>query len=168
MDFASKMEPKIEPEIDKIRALARLWAQMASKRATTPHFDQLMKHLAWFYNGFCAILHDCSTNFQSDIPKSSDNPACNLSNCDLWEGPAAGGLGPLDKCTCMWWWRCAFSILHGRILTSHFQSTYGPYTARSGLWAVASCLLWAFPACLPTFRCCPNLRPICVAPKPNE
>ena len=45
MDFASKMDSKIEPEIDKIRALARLWAQMAPKRATTPHFDQLMKHL---------------------------------------------------------------------------------------------------------------------------
>ena len=45
IDFASKMEAKIEPEIDKIRALARLWAQMAPKRATTPQFDQLMKHL---------------------------------------------------------------------------------------------------------------------------
>ena len=45
MDFASKMNSKIEPEIDKIRALARLWAQMAPKRANPPQFDQLMKHL---------------------------------------------------------------------------------------------------------------------------
>ena len=45
MDFASKMNSKIEPEIDKIRALARLWAQMPAKRATNPQFDQLMKHL---------------------------------------------------------------------------------------------------------------------------
>ena len=45
MDFASKMDSKIEPEINKIRALARLWAQMAPKRATAPHFDELIKHL---------------------------------------------------------------------------------------------------------------------------
>ena len=45
MEFASKMKPEIEPEIDKIMALARLWAQMAPKRATPPQFDQLMKHL---------------------------------------------------------------------------------------------------------------------------
>ena len=45
MDFASKMDSKIEPEIDKIRALARLWDQMAPKRATNLQFDQLMKYL---------------------------------------------------------------------------------------------------------------------------
>ena len=45
MDFASKMDSKIEPEIDKIRNVARLWAQMAPKRTTNPQFDQLMKHL---------------------------------------------------------------------------------------------------------------------------
>ena len=51
-DFASKINPKIEPEIDKIRALARLWAQMASKRAANPHVDQILSHLIRFYLGF--------------------------------------------------------------------------------------------------------------------
>ena len=36
MDFAFKSEPKIEPELHKIRALAQLWAQMTSKGCPTP------------------------------------------------------------------------------------------------------------------------------------
>ena len=51
-DFASKMEPKIEPEIYKIRALSRLWAQMASKKAINPCVDHILSHLTRFYNGF--------------------------------------------------------------------------------------------------------------------
>ena len=78
MICASEMEPNIEPEIDKIRALARLWAQMASKRATNRHFDQIMSHLTRFYEGFWTMLNDFSTNFQSDIRKSSENPVYNL------------------------------------------------------------------------------------------
>ena len=46
MDFASKMDSKIEPEIDKIRALARLWAQVASKRAAVSHFHQVLSDMA--------------------------------------------------------------------------------------------------------------------------
>ena len=52
MDFASKMEPKIEPEIDKIKALTQLWAQMASERAMDLHFDPIMSHLTRFYEDF--------------------------------------------------------------------------------------------------------------------
>ena len=48
MNLASKLEPKIEPEIDKIRVLARLWAQMASKRAANPHVDRILSDLARF------------------------------------------------------------------------------------------------------------------------
>ena len=58
MDFASKMKPRMEPEIDKIRALARLWAQMASKRATNLHVDRIPNNLARFYKDFWTILDD--------------------------------------------------------------------------------------------------------------
>ena len=46
IDFASKTEAKIEPEIDKIRALARLGAQMSSKRAAVPHVHQVLSEMA--------------------------------------------------------------------------------------------------------------------------
>ena len=46
MNSASKMKPKIEPEIDTIKALTQLWAQMASKRATNPHVDRILNNLA--------------------------------------------------------------------------------------------------------------------------
>ena len=63
MDFASKMDSKIEPEIDKIRALARLGAQMSSKRAALPHFHQVLSEMAWFWDSFWTILNDLSTIF---------------------------------------------------------------------------------------------------------
>ena len=80
------MEPKVETETDKTRALARLWAQMASKRATNPHVDRILSHLTRFYKDFWMMLDEVLTVFQFSIPKSSENPGCNLSNCDLWEG----------------------------------------------------------------------------------
>ena len=52
IDFASKTEPKIEPEIDKIKALTQLWAQMAPKSATNPHFDSIMNHMIRIYVDF--------------------------------------------------------------------------------------------------------------------
>ena len=80
IDFASKTEPKIEPEIDKIKALTQLCAQMAPKKATNLHFDSIMNPLIRFYEGFWTILDDLSTIFQSNMPKSNENPACHVSS----------------------------------------------------------------------------------------
>ena len=63
IDFACKMKPKIEPEIDKIRALARLWAQVASKRAAIPHFEQFFSDMIRFWGRFGTILDDFCNHF---------------------------------------------------------------------------------------------------------